>query len=219
MHPTTFNTEFSDLNSLSKSELSLAKKSLRQTIRATRKQLSLFQQLTAANKLLTQLRRHYWFNHSNNVALYLANDGELSCQFIIQHLLRSGKTVALPVLHPINRRQLFFLRYDQHTPMRFNRFGIKEPLLKRSRMITPESLDLILMPLVGFDLKGNRLGMGGGFYDTTMSKIVSQGWRKSPRRVGLAHTCQQVAELPQEPWDIPLNAVVTPKFSLSIRDY
>jgi len=215
MHPIPTHFDFADLSNLSSDELALAKKSLRQSIRGTRRTLSQFQQLNAANALLKQLLRHHWFNRSRKVAVYLANDGELSCHLVIRHLRRRGKKVLLPVLHPINRRQLLFVQYDAHTPMRFNRFGIQEPALKRSRIVPPESLDLILMPLVGFDAKGNRLGMGGGFYDTTMEKVVSQGWRRSPLRIGLAHNCQQVPALPKEPWDIPLNAVVTPNFSLT----
>jgi 5-formyltetrahydrofolate cyclo-ligase len=191
-------------------ELFKAKKALRLQIRHQRKQKSRFQQYSASVKLLQQLTQQSWFKNSKHIALYLANDGEIDCAPIIQLLQRQHKKVYLPVLHPINHRQLFMIEFDQHTPMRYNRFGIKEPQLKRSRITPIERLNLILMPLVGFDRQGNRLGMGGGFYDTTLEKVVNQRWRKSPIRVGVAHNCQEVELLPTEPWDIPLHAIITP---------
>lgn len=198
-------------------QLVQAKKALRRSIRDKRNQLSGFHQIKAANNLVNQLNQQFWYRNSRHIAAYLANDGELSCSAVIRALHNSGKNVYLPVLHPINHRQLLFVKYDRHTPMRYNRFGIQEPLLKRSRLLPPEALDVILMPLVGFDLAGNRLGMGGGFYDTTLDKVVNQGWRASPWCAGLAHPCQQVETLPKEPWDVPLNAVVTPNFVLKFN--
>ena len=73
----------------------------------------------------------------------------------------------------------------------------------------PWGLDLILLPLVGFDLKGNRLGMGGGYYDRTLSYLRHRRFWIKPRLVGVAHECQKVDSLIARPWDIPLDAVVT----------
>ena len=66
------------------------------------------------------------------------------------------------------------------------------------------------MPLVGFDLEGNRLGMGGGFYDTTLDKVVNQRWQPTPKLIGLAHSCQLSKDIPKEPWDIKLDEIITP---------
>ncbi len=66
-----------------------------------------------------------------------------------------------------------------------------------------------MMPLVGFDADCNRLGMGGGFYDRTLDYLRwHRAWNR-PRLIGLAHACQQVARIEPQPWDIPLEAVVT----------
>jgi 5-formyltetrahydrofolate cyclo-ligase len=70
-------------------------------------------------------------------------------------------------------------------------------------------LDLILLPLVAFDESGQRLGMGGGFFDRSLAFLAwRQHWRK-PHLIGLAYDFQKVAALPREPWDVPLDAVVT----------
>jgi 5-formyltetrahydrofolate cyclo-ligase len=66
-----------------------------------------------------------------------------------------------------------------------------------------------MLPLVGFDASGNRMGMGGGYYDRTFSfKSLKKGLR-GPTLIGLAHEIQRVEELPVESWDIPLTAIVT----------
>jgi 5-formyltetrahydrofolate cyclo-ligase len=81
-------------------------------------------------------------------------------------------------------------------------------LVHRQR-IQPLALDLVLTPLVGFDHKGNRLGMGGGYYDRSFAFLLRrQNWKK-PRLVGLAYDFQQLDKLPAKNWDVPLTAVAT----------
>ncbi len=70
-------------------------------------------------------------------------------------------------------------------------------------------LDLLLLPLVGFDADGHRLGMGGGFYDRTLAALRPPRCGQRPRLVGIAHDCQRLIQIVPRPWDIPLDAVVT----------
>ena len=86
---------------------------------------------------------------------------------------------------------------------------IPEPLVERRELVRVRDLDLILMPLVGFDLQGNRLGMGGGFYDRSLAFLRYRLYWKRPRLLGLAYDFQQVDILTADPWDIPMQAVVT----------
>lgn len=97
-----------------------------------------------------------------------------------------------------------FCLYTMGLPLRRNRFGIPEPLslLKQQRS---SDLDLVLLPLVGFDKRCNRLGMGAGFYDRALAKLHCRG----PFCIGVAYDFQRVEELPVDPWDVPLQAVVT----------
>ena len=99
--------------------------------------------------------------------------------------------------------------------MTVNKFGIAEPKPDVSAIILPGQLDIIFMPLVAFDDQGQRLGMGGGFYDRTLASLP-QGCNK-PLLVGLAHQCQQVDMVPAEPWDVPLPRVLTPYKLWSFR--
>jgi 5-formyltetrahydrofolate cyclo-ligase len=100
-----------------------------------------------------------------------------------------------------------FGRVGRTTRMAPNRYGIPEPL--DARPLRARQLDLLLMPLVGFDHRGYRLGMGGGYYDATLAFMQHRRlWRK-PRLVGIAYECQRVEALPHDPWDMPLDAVLT----------
>ncbi|GAA0538760.1 5-formyltetrahydrofolate cyclo-ligase [Rheinheimera aquimaris] len=180
---------------------------LRKLIRQRRQQLSPAQQQQAANDLVSQALALPALNNSQHIALYLANDSELDTFPLIQTLWQQGKQLYLPVLHPFAAGYLLFVRYDQDTLLYPNRFGIPEPLAECHRLLPVDQLDIIFTPLVAFDLKGNRLGMGGGFYDRTLSQLPTKSRSKV---IGLAYNCQQVDAVPCEAWDIPLNKVITP---------
>lgn len=117
--------------------------------------------------------------------------------------LKQQRHCYLPVVNP-HTRSMTFKRYRFGEHLRPNRFGILEPGSKAPALAI-EALDVVLMPLVGYDLQGNRLGMGGGFYDRAFARLR----RRRPLRIGLAHSLQQVARLERAPWDIPLHGVCT----------
>lgn len=165
-------------------------------------------------KLCRQLRQHRWFQQARSLAAYLANDGEIDPTPLIRLAWRLGKRVYLPVLHPLRPGFLHFIQYDRQTPLTKNRFGIPEPRLRgygtrRGRQCRTQALGLVLLPLVGFDEQGQRLGMGGGFYDRSFAPRPA-GFRQ-PRLMGLAHECQKVDALPVAGWDVPLSGVMTPE--------
>ena len=93
--------------------------------------------------------------------------------------------------------------------MTTNRYAIFEPKLNCSQICPLPELDFLLMPLVAFDEQGNRLGMGGGYYDRTLAKHYAEK-RAKPKLIGLAHDCQKVESLPIEAWDVPLQQILTP---------
>ena len=143
---------------------------------------------------------------AHSVALFLSFDGELDTQPLIEQLWRSGKQVYLPVLHPFSPGNLLFLRYHPQSQLVTNRLKIQEPRLDVREVLPLSELDVLITPLVAFDTQGQRLGMGGGFYDRTL-----QNWQQyNLHPVGYAHDCQQVDALPVEKWDIPLPVIVTP---------
>lgn len=189
------------------------RKHLRQQLRRTRRALSAAAQKQAAHGLYRQLSQHPWFRRARHIALYLASDGEISPHLVMQHAMQRGKAVYLPVISRWPQRHMVFQRIDGTTRWRNNRFGLREPVPDASRQRPLWTLDLLCLPLVGFDAQGERLGMGGGFYDRALAACSLP----LPPLLGLAHACQQVERLPQAPWDMPLDAVVTGQLWLDFR--
>lgn len=139
---------------------------------------------------------------ARRVALYAPGDGELDPSPLIDALIARHRMVALPVVLP--DRLLGFYRYTPATKLIANRYGLAEPDSRTSAFIDRRTLDAVLVPLVAFDAKGHRIGMGGGYFDTTFADP-----RQRPLLIGLAHSLQQVEAVPTQPWDVPLDAVVT----------
>ncbi len=187
----------------------LSRPQLRRLLRQCRRQLSPVEQRRAARDLYRQLAQHPLFRRARHIALYLPNDGEIDPRALLVEAQLRGKSVYLPVLNSWPRTHMAFQRIDPGEQLRPNRFGIPEPRPSRLRQRRAWALDLILMPLVGFDAHGGRLGMGGGFYDRGLAFLhVRKRWHK-PTLLGLAHECQQVDRLALACWDIPLQATVT----------
>ena len=192
------------LSNRMKSTQQTLRNQLRQQIRKTRANLTALQQQQAEDSITQQALASIEERNAQHIALYVSFDGEISTEKLIKTLWAQGKQVYLPVLHPFNPNHLLFLRYLPDTPMLKNKFGIWEPKLNVQSVLPLEELDILFTPLVAFDKQGNRLGMGGGFYDRTL-----QHWQKSSLiPVGLAHQCQQVEQLPTEAWDVPLHQIL-----------
>lgn len=196
----------------------LSRPQLRRLLRQCRRQLSPVEQRRAARDLYCQLAQHPLFRRARHIALYLPNDGEIDPRALMVEAQRRGKSIYLPVLNSWPRTQMAFQRIDPGEPLRRNRFGIPEPRVNHARQRKPWALDLILMPLVGFDAYGGRLGMGGGFYDRGLAfRNLRKKWHK-PTLLGLAHECQKVDRLSLARWDIPMQATVTDRGWYGVRN-
>ena len=179
---------------------------IRQQIRQRRRALTPEQQTQFALKAADRMMAYTPVLLAQTVAVFLSFDGELDTRPLIDQLWRAGKRVYLPVLHPFSPGNLLFLHYHPSSDLVVNRLKIREPKLDVRDVLPLCRLDVLVTPLVAFDAAGQRLGMGGGFYDRTL-----QNWRQHRLQpVGYAHDCQQVDALPTEQWDIPLPAVITP---------
>lgn len=181
---------------------------IRQHVRQQRRDMCKQQQHKLSQDLPKQFQQHPKIQQAKNVALYLAHDGELCTLPLIEWFWARGINTYLPVLDPYNEGHLLFLHYHAASPMQKNKFGIDEPCQQQNRQLPATELDVIFTPLVAFDQTGNRLGMGGGFYDRTLAPWFEQ--KTGPYPIGLAHDLQCLPSLPTESWDVPLPEVVTP---------
>jgi len=189
----------------------LSRPQLRRLLRHNRRALSPAEQRQAAKGLYRQLAQIPLFRRARHVSLYLPMDGEIDPRLLLRAAQKRGKTTYLPVLSAWPRTKMVFQRVRPGEKFKPNRFRIPEPRINARRQRKIWTLDLVLMPLVGFDPEGGRLGMGGGFYDRSLAYLARRKtWRK-PILLGLAHECQKVAKLAVASWDVPLAGTVTDK--------
>ena len=177
---------------------------LRATLRDRRRALSPADRMSAAERVAARLAALPFMPRSGRVAGYWAMDGEIALH-AWQMGLPAGVTYCLPVLH--DDRCLRFAPWRPGAPLVSNRFGIPEPDVPRDALLPGDAMDCVVMPLVGFDATGQRLGMGAGWYDRTFA--FRRDASRSPWLVGVAFALQQVDALAAEPWDVPLDALCT----------
>lgn len=139
------------------------------------------------------------------MAAYAALAGELDPAPLIDAAFQAGKAVYLPRI--LDTQRMEFVRWQMGEPLQPNRFGIPEPLPGATDILAPEALDLVLVPLLGFDAHGNRLGFGAGFYDRAFA--FKRDGRTRPTLCGYAYAWQQTPPLTAAEWDVGLDAVVT----------
>lgn len=179
---------------------------IRKEIRQKRRALTAHQQAHFADQAAARMLGFAPVVEAKSVAVFLSFDGELDTRPLIEGLWLAGKQVYLPVLHPFSPGNLLFLRYLPDSLLATNRLKILEPALDVRHVLPLDRLDVLITPLVAFDNTGQRLGMGGGFYDRTLQNWRAHGFLP----IGYAHDCQQAESLPVQEWDIPLPVVVTP---------
>ncbi len=185
------------------------KNELRRTLREQRLLLDDDAQAQAAAHLAAQVGALMVFRRARHLAVYFAHDGEIDPFPILERAWSQGKHCYLPVLSRVRSDRLWFAPWTPDSRFRLNRFGIPEPMVAPRQLIRAQQLDLLLLPLVGFDEQGHRLGMGGGFYDRSLEFLRHrQQWHK-PAVLGLAHEFQRCPTLPADAWDIPMTGIVT----------
>ena len=183
--------------------------SIRKRINRQRRKLSTAEQQQASLQLAHRLSHQPDFIRSQRIAAYLAVNGEMSLQPVIDMALSMGKKVYLPVLLPFMEGRLWFARYRHGDRLVRNRFGIPEPRYHHRNMISAHALDQVLTPLVAYDTHCHRLGMGGGYYDRTFAFLLRRHYWKKPRLTGIAYDFQKVSQLAVQAWDVPLDNIVT----------
>jgi 5-formyltetrahydrofolate cyclo-ligase len=181
----------------------------RRRLRERRLGLAPAERAAAERAIQAGLDRLGVFRRGAHVALYLPMRGEVDVRPCLEVARSRGTHVYVPRIVSRRRRRMLFAPWNADGVHRTNAFGIVEPgSAAGSRPVI--GLDAVVLPLVGFDLDGNRLGMGAGYYDRALRRRQDRGvaWRR-PRLIGVAYACQQVPTIPASPWDVPLDLVVT----------
>lgn len=180
----------------------LDRTSLRRDLRERRRALTPAQRLAAAETLAGHLLSLPFAPTNGYVAGYWATDGEIALH-AWQLRLPRDVVYCLPVL--ADNGILRFAPWRPGDALNSNRFGIPEPAVAADAALPAEAMTMIVLPTVGFDMHGQRLGMGGGWYDRTLA--FRHGRAAPPWLVGVAFATQHVARLHAEPWDVALDAL------------
>lgn len=173
---------------------------LRRSLIALRKELEFGKAHEASVRASDRIKRLDAFRKSRHIGLYHAYAGELSLDSLVSTARQQGKTLYLPKVNA--NKSLRFLRWDSATPLVANRFAIQEPQTELE--IDPILLDLVLVPLVAFDVYCNRLGYGQGFYDKTFAA------QRPGMLLGVAYDFQCQLALSPKASDVQLDGVITP---------
>lgn len=175
------------------------RKQLRQQRAALPKQVqqSASQRVTHTLKQFIQSR----FKSSSTIAIYAAFEGEIDVMPLYEELNNQYQFL-FPIVKP--NTQLAWAEITNDTQWALNKWGIREPINATSKKLC--EADLVLMPLVAFDLTGNRIGMGKGFYDRALGAIEKE---QQPYKIGCAYSFQQLEHIHSNTWDVPMDTVTT----------
>lgn len=176
---------------------------LRKQLRAARSTLS--EELIASKSKAICQRAEQLLRGSQHVAAYYAFGSEVDLCELISTLSANNKQAYVPIVLP--HFHMRFAPIDQRTPVTLNQYGIKEPQVDESQLREAAQLDAVLVPLVGFDERCNRMGMGGGYYDRNFAHRLDT--LPPPLLIGVAYDIQCASTVHAQSWDVPLDYVVT----------
>lgn len=183
---------------------------LRRQLRAGRRAIPDAERRVYDRTIRAALHRLGVWQRGRRVAAFLGMPGEVDLRPCFGAAWQRGVRIYVPHIVSPRDGRMVFVPLEPDAPLRGNMFGIAEPLHGARGRIPVRHLDTILVPLVGFDAQGHRLGMGAGFYDRALRPRLdrTQPFRR-PRLIGIAYSIQQVARLDPASWDVALDLVVT----------
>ena len=183
------------------------KSTLRRELRAlSREHLTDELRLTGSASIISQLHQHPLWQQAQHVALYAALPDEPNLRTLIDEVATT-KQVYLPRVLDGETMDFFAFAGWQELEQSGS-FGIYEPRLEADRAVDPATLDLLVIPALAYDQAGYRLGRGKGYYDRYLSRCPHAS------RIGVTFALRPIACLPHDPWDLPVEAVLTPQPAL-----
>lgn len=189
---------------------------LRKILRERRSALGAGERIAAATALVEHLEAIPEFLTDPNVAGYWAVSGELPLAAIIGSLRARGQTYFLPVIDA--EKRLLFGSWWPGMAIATNRYGIPEPSDAKHAHLAPDAMDVVLVPLLGFDRSGHRLGFGGGYYDRSFAFLRELERPSKPLLVGIGYAAQEVPRIEPQAWDVKLDYVATERELVDCTD-
>ncbi len=193
------NSELLTVKVSSNKNLASQKTALRKEILENLKKMKPSERQAQSQEIFSKLLKTDVFRKARKVSCYISKEGEVETAAIIDYLLAQKKEVCVPV---INQNSMMMIQIDQNTIWKKSAYGLKEPTT--IKLVNPKSLDLIIVPGIGFSLDGCRLGRGKGYYDQFLKSLRAY-------KLGLAFEHQIHTKIPLSDHDIKLDGIITPK--------
>ncbi|MHB1394983.1 MAG: 5-formyltetrahydrofolate cyclo-ligase [Clostridia bacterium] len=178
---------------------------IRKQILGIRNKLSDNEVDTLSESIFLNLRENSFLDNSSHVMVYLDFKHEVKTDAIINYCLERNKKVYIPICIP-ETHEISISRITSLQELQSGHFGIREPILQYVRLSDSSLIDLVLVPGVAFDNKGNRAGFGAGYYDRFMKRLQS-----GAVKAALAYSFQLVDLVPSDEYDISVDYIVTEK--------
>ena len=178
---------------------------LRRESRQVRAKLTNAKRDEASARICDTVTRAGYFRRSRKIACYLPTDEEVDTWPLIARAFSMKKQISAPILG--KNGSMGFRELHADSDLSPNQFGLLEP--QGGGFVDPRCLDIVITPLVAFDASGNRIGMGGGYYDRCFAFLRGRKIWVHPKLIGIAFDCQRVNSIAPNPWDIGLFRVIT----------
>jgi len=182
-----------------------SKKQAREISKSRRNKLSDYKKKKASIAISKAIINLDDFNYASNVGCYMSSYGEVDTWPIVNEIWKRGKNLFLPKIR--TNSKMDFAKTTSNEKFLNNQYGIKEPI--SNNFTDSKFLDLVIVPLVAFDNKGNRIGMGGGYYDREFNYLKKEKKPSKPLLIGVAFDCQKFEKIQQDSWDVSLSNVFT----------
>ncbi|HEY8537327.1 MAG TPA: 5-formyltetrahydrofolate cyclo-ligase [Steroidobacteraceae bacterium] len=190
---------------------------LRRAMRAARRDIPAAERAWSSRRIAILADRAGLLRPGRRIAVYRAYGHELDLEELTRRAWQRGCKVYLPAITNRRAARMEFFPFEPTTRLIPNAFGIPEPDAPRASRISVRHLDVVFTPLVAFDDRGCRLGSGAGFYDRAMKHLRAPRLWRRPKLVGCAYSQQRVEHLDASPWDVPMDAILTPHYFKHFR--
>ena len=189
------------------------KAALRRQLRTARQAVSAQTRRHAGQALVRFALRHRLLASGKRIGFFIPANGEIDVRPLLYRAYAMGVQCFLPIVPGRGHRKMWFSKLENrpHWPhhWRLNRFGIPEYHKPRGQRLRGAWLQHLFMPLLGFDDRGHRIGMGGGYYDASLAFRARRRVWRVPTLIGVAFSTQQTERIPNDPWDVPLDGILT----------
>ncbi len=171
----------------------------------SRKRLSVSDRAEFSKSITGKIVESDWFRNTRFIACYISTPTEVDTKMLIKCALEEKKRIFAPVIGKNFTMQ--FREVTRSSTLKTNKWGLQEPV--DGEVICSKRLELVITPVVAFDAKRNRIGMGGGYYDREFAYLTSTDRTANPKLIGIAFGCQYVEKIAPNPWDIRLFRILT----------